>query len=125
MSPATDDICLLDVRLYVVAFMLAVAWVSPRAFEPRRARVAVTVFVTALVVMWGRQLHGAAREARTVVSLVERIDPKESLLALPFVVLSFTYHAAVLLYSPAERRAQLQPLFGDAYGVAARCALRL
>jgi len=79
-----DDICLLDFRLYVVAFMLAVAWVSPRAFEPRRARVAVTVFVTALTVMWGRQLHGAAREARTVVSLVERLDPKESLLALPF-----------------------------------------
>lgn len=79
-----DDICLLDFRLYVLAFMLALAWVDPRWFEPQGARVAITVFGALVLMIWSRQLEGVAGEANEVVRLVDRLEPTESVLALPF-----------------------------------------
>jgi hypothetical protein len=79
-----DDICLLDFRLYVVAFMLALACIDPRWFEPLRARVAVSAFGAVVLLVWARQLTGAAGEASAVVRLVERLDPAARVLALPF-----------------------------------------
>jgi hypothetical protein len=79
-----DDICLLDFRLYVLAFMLALACAPPRWFAPRRAHLALGAFGAAVLLIWARQLHGVASEAGQVLALVGKLDPKGSLLALPF-----------------------------------------
>lgn len=79
-----DDICLLDFRLYVVAFLFGVACLEPRWFEPLRARVAVTAFGVLVLGVWARQLGGAAGEAMAVVRLVDGLQPTDTVLALPF-----------------------------------------
>ncbi len=79
-----DDICLLDFRLYVLAFMLGLACLDPRWFEPRAARLALSVFGAFVLAVWGRQLRGAALEATEVLHLVAQLDPKSTLLSLPF-----------------------------------------
>jgi hypothetical protein len=79
-----EDICLLDFRLYVIAFMLAVAAIAPRALTPARAQLAVAAFSAFVLAVWARQLAGASREASSVVRLVGQLAPKDTLLALPF-----------------------------------------
>jgi hypothetical protein len=79
-----EDICLVDFRLYVIAFMLALALVDARWFDPRPARVGVALFGALVLAVWGRQLAGAAGEATAVLRLVERLEPTRTVLALPF-----------------------------------------
>jgi hypothetical protein len=79
-----EDICLLDFRLYVLAFMLAVAAITPRALEPRRAHVGLGLFAAFVMVVWGRQLGGASGEAEAVVRLMNGLAPTDTVLALPF-----------------------------------------
>jgi hypothetical protein len=79
-----DDICLLDFRMYVVAFLLAAALLDPRWFEPRRAHVGLALFAALLLAVWGRALGGTAGEAAKVVRLVSQLRPEDSILALSF-----------------------------------------
>jgi hypothetical protein len=79
-----DDICLLDFRMYVVAFLLAIPLIPPRWLEPRRAHIAATAFCVMATAIWGRALGGTASEARAVLRLVDRLGPTETVLALPF-----------------------------------------
>jgi hypothetical protein len=79
-----DDMCLIDFRLYVIAFALAVALVPRRAFHALRARIAVVVASFGIVAIWGGALYGAAREAEPATELVRTLAPQDRLLALSF-----------------------------------------
>jgi hypothetical protein len=81
---APDDICLVDFRAMVVLVMLAVAAVDPRRFELPRARLALVSCVALVTVLWAHQLSGVAREGADVVKLVQRLGPRDVLLALAF-----------------------------------------
>jgi hypothetical protein len=82
-----DDLSLLDFRLITTATILCVA-VLPRtaadaAPKSWRARLAIPVGVALALLLWARQLFGAASEVMDTVSLVERLGPRDRLLALP------------------------------------------
>jgi hypothetical protein len=79
-----DDICLLDFRMYVVAFLLGAALLDPRWFAPRKAHVGLALYAALLLGVWGRALRGTASEAANVVRLVSQLGPEDSILALSF-----------------------------------------
>jgi len=68
----------------VVAFLLAVACVDPRWFEPFWARIAMSVFATVVLGAWAVGLRGGAGEAMQVVRLLDRLPSSATVLALPF-----------------------------------------
>jgi uncharacterized membrane protein YhaH (DUF805 family) len=81
---APDAICLIDFRAMVVLLLLLIAALEPGRFEPLRARWALGACVSLVTVLWVRQLTGVSREGEDVVKLVQRLGPRDILLALAF-----------------------------------------
>jgi hypothetical protein len=78
-----DDICLLDFRLITTAAIVGIAAIPPaaRRLAPRR----VLIFASAVgvvLLVWFRQLAGAASEVTQMTRLIDRLAPPDRLLAL-------------------------------------------
>lgn len=73
-----DDLSLLDFRLLTTAAVVGLAAVPPHWFERRRLAVSAAL----LLALWARQLRGAAGEVGETVRLVERLGPRDRVLAL-------------------------------------------
>jgi hypothetical protein len=76
-----DDLSLLDFRLITTATLVGVILVPPGLFQTRRMWV-YAGGAAALLLLWARQLNGAAGEVMQTVRLVERLGPGDTVLAL-------------------------------------------
>jgi hypothetical protein len=77
-----DDVCLVDLRMLVVAALLGCAAVPPSFLASARARVAGLSLVVAFFVTWSVTLSGLSREAAPVLRLVRTLGPHDRVLAL-------------------------------------------
>ncbi len=77
-----DDVCLVDLRMLVVAALFGCAALSPRLFAPRRAKLALAGVAASLLVAWSFALAGVSREAAPVVHLVAPLGPRDRVLGL-------------------------------------------
>jgi hypothetical protein len=79
-----DDICLVDFRAMVLLALWGVAAIEPRAFDNTGARRALMACAALVTGLWTFHLTGLSVEGEEVVRLVQRLGPRDVLLALPF-----------------------------------------
>jgi len=114
-----DDVCLVDLRMLVVAALVACATIPPTLFSAARTRAAGLGFAVAVAVAWSVVLTGVSREAAPVLRLVRALGPADRVLALPMHGSSahldpsnaLTHYLPV--YSLVERAAQVTSFWGD------------
>jgi hypothetical protein len=79
-----DDICLIDFRAIVMLVLFGVAAIDPRAFDTVGARRILVAAAAVVMGLWTFHLAGLSAEGEEVLSLVQRLRPGDTLLALPF-----------------------------------------
>jgi hypothetical protein len=97
-----DDMCLCELRMFVVTAALLAAAIPPRWLETFAARRAIAAHAAMALGAAAWALVGAASEASPVVRLVARLGSRDVLLALPFRDRSAYYDRtnALLHYLP-------------------------
>jgi hypothetical protein len=114
-----DDVCLVDLRMLVVAALLACASLPPSLLASARARVAGLGLAAAVLVAWSVTLAGLSREAAPVLHLVRLVGPNDRVLALAMhgssehldPSNSLTHYLPV--YALVERAAPVTSFWGD------------
>lgn len=99
-----DDLSLLDFRLITTATILGIAAIPPDTLAPRRVIAAAAL----LLLLWARQLRGAAAEVAQTTRLVAQLRPGDRLLALTLHDTSayLDERNAILHYAPVYHTAR-------------------
>jgi hypothetical protein len=79
-----DDMCMIDLRLYALAFALGLAAFPTHWLSSVRSRVALAALGAMFVSAWGWSIIGAGEEARAAVALAQKLGPDDRVLALSF-----------------------------------------
>jgi hypothetical protein len=79
-----DAMSFIDFRLIFLLVPLGLAAMPQRWFQPSRARAAVVGLGAAVTALWAHQLGGFAAEGQEVLALLDHLDARAVLLALPF-----------------------------------------
>ena len=114
-----DDVCLVDLRMLVVAALVGCAALPPSFFASARARVAGLGLGVAFLLTWSTTRVGLSREATPVLRLVRTLGPQDRVLALAMHGSSehldpsnaLTHYLPV--YSLVERAAPVTSFWGD------------